>query len=133
MKGYVLTMDAVVALGLVLAVLGLLLPLASPKNADALDKIAVQRYTSDFLAVLQKSGRVDGALSGNESAITSAFIYSGQGKCFLFTATSMPAGEIVSVLSKAGCGAIGENSATTVSNEFYNGSVYEVQLTGWIS
>ncbi len=133
MKGFVLTMDAVVALGLVLAVLGLLLPLASPNNADALDEIAVQRYTSDLLAVLQKSGRVESALAGNESAITSAFIYSGQGKCFLFTARRMPSGEIVSALSKGGCGSVRANAATAVSNEFYNGSVYEVQLAGWLA
>lgn len=132
-RGFIFTLDALLAMGLALAVIGLLVPFSDTTSLPGHDELHVQRYTADLLMVLQRTGDVRRGLSGNTSALNASLSLTSAGKCFSFRALNMTTSETVFAVNKTGCSTVPATLASAVSNEYYNGQTYRLELLGWVS
>jgi len=131
-RGFVFTVDSLLAFGLALAVLGLIVPFYDTTNFENHEQLHTQRYTSDLLAVMQKAGQVRQAIAGDDSAILGTFIQTSAGRCFLFKATNTTSASPLVTVSKPGCGGLPTTVTVAASNEYYNGEFYRLELSGWV-
>jgi len=131
-RGFIFTVDALVAFGLALAVLGLVIPFYDTTSMPNHEQLHVQRYAADLLSTMQKTGQARMAIAGDDASIVSTLAMTGSGKCFVFKAVNAATSAIVIAVPKPGCGGKPITISSAVSNEYYNGGFYRLELTGWI-
>jgi hypothetical protein len=130
-RGFLLTLDALAALGLCFWALGLLLPFSGGVYQQGYSRARLQRYSSDLLATMEKQGDISRAASSNRSAVARVFALTGQGRCFSLKLYSMPSGNLSFAHSKAGCGYPSNFSVSAVAPTWINGSRYIAVMEGW--
>jgi len=131
-RGFIFTLDSLLAFGLALAVLGLVIPFYDTTSFPNHEQLHVQRYTSDLLAVMQKTGQVRQAISGDDSSMMGTLIQTSAGKCFVFKAVNATSSAVVITVAKPGCGGEPTVVAAAASNEYYEGGFYRLELMGWV-
>jgi hypothetical protein len=131
-RGFIFTMDSLIAFGLALAVLGLVIPFYDTTSMPNHEQLHVQRYTADLLSVMQKTGQVRGAIAGDGSSIVATLSNTGAGKCFVFKAVNATTSAVVITVSKPGCGGAQMTVSSAASNEYYAGGFYRLELSGWV-
>jgi len=131
-RGFIFSVDSLIALGLALAIIGLVIPFMESSGLPNHDQLHIQRYTADLLFVMQKSGNVRVAIEGDETGVLSLFSQTGTGKCFTFKATNTDTSAMVISATKPGCTGRPTTLSSAVSNEYYNGHIYRLELLGWM-
>ena len=131
-RGFIFTVDSLIAFGLALAVLGLIIPFYDTTSLPNHDQLRIQRYTADLLSVMQKTGQVQQAIAGDDASVAASLSSTGTGKCFVFKVVNSTSTAIVITVSKPGCGGKPTTLSSAASNEYYNGDFYRLELTGWI-
>jgi len=131
-RGFIFTVDALIAFGLAMAVLGLIIPFYDTTSLPNHEELHVQRYTADLLAVMQKSGQARLAIAGDDSAVVATLAMTGTGKCFVFKAVNAATSTIIITVSKPGCAGKPVTVSAASSNEYYNGGFYRLELSGWV-
>lgn len=131
-KGFIMSVDALVALGIVMVMLGMVLPYSKTPTYEMENRNHMQRYASDALFVMLKSGAVDAALAGNRTAVTSVLSLTSPGKCLALKAYAMPSGNLSFAAQKAGCNGIALDAVGTAADTYYNGTFYSVEMVGWL-
>ncbi len=131
-RAFIFSVDALIGLGIALTVLGLSASFSDTTSLPYYSQLHMQRYTADLLSVMQKAGYVGAALSGDDTPIRGAFVLTGSEKCFLFKAVDASTMNVTVSVPKAGCGGLGTTLSSAVSNQYYNGKYYIVELLGWV-
>lgn len=131
-RGFIFTVDSLIAFGLALAVLGLVIPFYDTTSLPNHDQLHVQRYAADLLSVMQKTGQARQAIAGDGSSVVASLSNTGTGKCFLFKAVNATTSAIVIAVPKPGCAGKPMTVSSAVSNEYYDGDFYRLELSGWI-
>jgi len=131
-RGFIFTVDSLIAFGLALAVLGLVIPFYDTTNMPNHEQLHVQRYTADLLAVMQKTGQVRQAIAGDDAPLAGTLAKTGTGKCFVFKAVNATTSAIVITVQKPGCGGKPMTVSSAASNEYYDGGFYRLELMGWV-
>ena len=131
-RAFIFSVDALIGLGIALAVIGIAASFSDTADLSYQSQLHTQRYTADFLSVMQKNGYVDAALGGDPTYLRGALSLTGGGKCFVFKAMDATTMNLTLSVSKAGCGGLGTEVSSAVSNEYYGDKQYVVELLGWV-
>jgi hypothetical protein len=130
-KGFVFTIDAIVALSMVFSIAAILVPLSPGSASEAPMQVRIQRYTADLLAAMLKTGTLADALSGNYTRALSALDATSGSFCFSLRGYSMPSGNVSFALSKSSCGGVGSESSMAVAPAYNGTSMQIMELVGW--
>jgi hypothetical protein len=131
-RAFIFSVDALVGLGIALAVIGIVMSFSGSSGPAYHYPLNMQRYTADLLSVMQKGGYVATALGGDATSMRGTLALTGSEKCFLFKAIDTATMNITLSVPKAGCGGVGTALSSAVSNEYYGGKHYIVELSGWV-
>jgi len=131
-RGFIFTVDSLIAFGLALAVLGLVIPFYDTTSMPNHEQMHVQRYAADLLAVMQKTGQARQAIAGDDTPVVGTLAMTGTGKCFIFKAVNVTSQAIVITVQKPGCGGKPMTVSSAVSNEYYEGGFYRLELMSWV-
>jgi len=131
-RGFIFTVDSLIAFGLALAVLGLVIPFYDTTSLPNHEQLHVQRYASDLLAVMQKTGQVRQAIAGDDSPVAGTLAKTGAGKCFVFKAVNATTNAVVITIPKPGCGGKPMTVSSAASSEYYEGDFYRLELMSWV-
>lgn len=131
-RAFIFSVDALIGIGIALMAMGMAASFLGASNPSYQHQLHTQRYTADLLSVMQTNGYVDAALAGDPTSIRGAFALTGNEKCFVFKATDASTMNLSLSVPKAGCGGLGTALSSAVSNEYYEGRYYVLELSGWV-
>jgi len=127
-KGFVITLDAIVALSFML--LALYFIQAMSFNPTAMKGIQLKQFSLDSLSVMEKSGSLGKAITGNTTAARDILLYSPEPYCMQLSIRAMN-GSSVATIDKPGC--MGAQTEVQISHGAFrfNGILYSTTLRSW--
>jgi len=127
-KGFVITLDAIVAISFMLLSLYFIASLSF--NPTAVKGAQLKQYSLDSLSVLEKSGRLGLIIAGNTTAARDILLYSPEPYCMQLSVIAAN-GTSMATIDKPGCK--GAQSEMQISHSVfrYNGILYSATLRSW--
>ncbi len=128
MRGFVITVDAIMGLVFFFLIMGLLASY-SFKQTTA-NEIYLKDFSMDFLTVMEKTGRIEALVEGDSTRLREIIDRTPIALCLELSATDSE-GNRVSTIAKQGCGAHGNLLQTTSRPFIYNESHYTATVQSW--
>ncbi|MDD5340016.1 MAG: hypothetical protein PHV13_02080 [Candidatus ainarchaeum sp.] len=130
MRGFAITLDAVIALSFFL--FAMLLMSGQTYQPMAPGSIYLKQLTLDTLAVLEKTGRLGRALDGNNSGVEEVLEATPKLACIQLSILDSE-GNPAAVLAKNDCNETGGLDMQVVSRPvLHNGIMYVVRSESWL-
>ncbi|MEM3030493.1 MAG: hypothetical protein QXH27_02050 [Candidatus Micrarchaeia archaeon] len=132
MKGFFISLDAVLAVLLAFLLLATSLLVAGDIKSVAAEEVQLKRVSEDILAVLEKSGRL--ALTpeaGGASEVTEVFLAAPDSACFRLRVLRASDLKIRRVIVRPGCGNPEEFHQVTKRSFVFDRGFYIAELTSW--
>lgn len=128
-KGFVINMDAIIALSFVFFALVIIASQSYyPKTPGS---IYLKQLTLDTVMILEKTGRINTALDGNITSVQEIVEATPPLACMRFTIINS-AGNAITLTEKSNCNeTAGLDIQTSASPVFYNGSKYMLKSESW--
>lgn len=130
MKGFTISLDAVIALSFVLFAMMIIANQSYyPKTPG---EVYLKQLTLDVVTVLEKTGRIDSAIAGNSSAIQEVLEATPILACIEIMIIDTN-GLAISNVTKSDCTDVTDQSIqTTASLAFYQNNRYIVKSESWL-
>lgn len=129
MKGYAITLDAVIALSFFMFAMAIITSQSYPPSAPS--GAYLKQLSLDIMTIVEKTGEVDQALAGNATSMQETLEAMPISACMgisIFNAI----GDMVVMVQKSGCD---ENAGTDIQiiakPVFYQGDRYIVKSESW--
>ena len=129
MKGFVITLDAVIALSFI--VFALVIIESQSYTPTTPGRIYLKQLSLDTVTVLIKTGGIDQALGGNISRMQGVIEATPKLACMNISVLDS-VGQIAVNAVKGDCNeTAGSDMQTTVSPEVYQGNIYTIRSESW--
>ena len=128
MKGFVITIDALMALSFLF--LAVLLLSSNSFQPNAPRGIYLKQLTLDALTVMDKVGAFDNAVDGDANPVNQILASTPHSACMQITIIDRN-GDDVATLSKIGCGEFGRELQSASKPFVHNGKPYMVKTKSW--
>jgi hypothetical protein len=129
MKGFAITLDAVIALSFLL--FAIMLISSQTYQPRAPGGIYLKQLTLDTITVLEKTGRIDQALSGNQSGMDAVIEATPELACTRIDIIDQK-GDIVASAEKSGCAeSTSQDIQTSARPLLYEGAMYIIKSESW--
>lgn len=129
MKGFAITLDALIAISFVL--LAMMIIAGQSYQPLAASSIYLKQLTMDAITVLEKTGAVDQALLGNTSAMQRLVEASPKLACMSISIRDSK-GDVVTAVTKSDCTeSAGLDMEITTRSALYQGGMYVIRAESW--
>ena len=129
MKGFAITLDAVVAISFFLFVLILLMGQSYQPSAPG--RVYLKQLTLDVITVLEKTGRLDQAFGGNVTTIHEIIEATPKLACMKVSIIDT-AGDVVAASAKSDCTETAGRDIQTIARPvLYQGGRYIIKSESW--
>ncbi|MEM4389352.1 MAG: hypothetical protein QXG98_01680 [Candidatus Micrarchaeia archaeon] len=132
MRGFLISLDAVLAVLLAFFFLATSLLIAGNIKSVASEEAQLKRVSEDVLAVLERTGRL--ALTpeaGGASEVTEVFLSAPDSACFRLRVLRASDLKIRRVVVRPGCGEPEESHQVTKRSFVFGREFYIAELTSW--
>lgn len=128
MRAFLITVDAIIAIGFFVIAMALIssqtFQPAAPRG------VYLKQLTLDMLNVIDETGALDNAMSGNSTPMHEILHNTPELSCMQVTITD-EAGEAVATISKVGCGEYGRELQTTTRVFLWEDERYLIRAESW--
>lgn len=131
MRGIAISLDAVMAVALLLVMMSLMSSLAKPNPNEVGPTIDMRHSELSALQALEKSGRLAGALAGNDTAVREVLAASDDSECYTLTIDKYPANTTAMTTVKPNCGAAKGEMVYAYRSFAVANETYLAKLAGW--
>ena len=129
MRGFVITLDAVVAISFLL--FAMIIITSQSYQPRTPGDIYLKQLTLDIITVLEKTGRIDQALDGNVSAIQEVIEATPKLACMKLSIMNAT-GDVVATTIKSDCTeTTGLDIQTAARPVLYQGGTYIIKSESW--
>ncbi len=129
MKGFIINLDAVIALSFVLFVM--ILIGSQSYNPRAPGSIYLKQLTLDTITVLEKTGRIDQAIGGNTSAVQEIVEATPKLACMDVSILNSTESTIAVIVKSDCTETAGLDIQTVTRPVLYQGSKYIIKTESW--
>ncbi|VVC02930.1 Uncharacterised protein [Candidatus Bilamarchaeum dharawalense] len=130
MKGFIINLDAAVAVSFIL--FAMIIIASQSYNPRAPTGIYLKQLTLDTITVLEKTGRLEQALDGNSSALNEVVEATPKLACISLTVSDIK-GNVMTTTTKSDCTDHSDlNIQVTARPIIYNGTSYVITSESWL-
>ena len=131
MRGIAISLDAVMALLILLLMISLMSSFARPNPNEVAPLIDMRHSEMSALQALEKSGRLAQALTGNDTAVREVLAAAGESECYTLTIDRHPANTTIVTTVTPGCGAASGELVYAYRSFAVANETYLARMAGW--
>jgi len=131
MRGIAISLDAVMALLILLLMVALINSFTRPNPNEAAPLLDMRHTEMSALQALEKTGRLAQALTGNDTAVREVLAAAGGSECYTLTIVQYPANATMVTTVTPGCGAARGELAYTYRSFAIANQTYLARMAGW--
>ena len=128
MRAFLITVDAIIAIGFFVIAMALISSQTFQPVAPR--GVYLKQLTLDTLNVIDETGALEMAMSGNSTPMHTILHNTPELSCMQITVTDRT-GEAVATISKVGCGEYGRELQTTARPFLWEGERHLVRAESW--
>ncbi|VVB98485.1 Uncharacterised protein [uncultured archaeon] len=130
-RGIAITLDAVMALAILLLMMTFLLSFARPNPNEVAPLIDMRHSEMSALEAMEKTGRLAAALTGNDTAVREVLAATGASECYTLTITRYADNSTALTTLKPNCGTASGQLVYAYRSFAVANETYLARMAGW--
>ena len=130
-KGIAITLDAIMAVLLLLVMMALMGSFARPNPNQVAPLIDLRHSEMSALQAMEKTGRLEAALAGNDTAVREVLAATDESECYTMTIVKYSTNSTIITTVKPGCGAASGEMMYAFRSFAAANETYLVRMAGW--